>query len=80
VRGYTIEDIKVGMKIRDKDDDKTYGIITDIEDVHNVEVIIYNNKGEKVGFGLYCFDKLCQYEYMGGKIDIINDDNGELQK
>jgi hypothetical protein len=81
VKGYTIEDIKIGMKIRDKDDnDGTYGIITNKDDIHNVGIKIYNKKGKQIGNGLYCFDKRCEYEYDGGKIEIINDDNRELQK
>jgi len=73
VRGYTIEDIKVKMKIRDKGEKDIYGIITDIEDVHNVEVTFYNSKGARVGFGFYCFDKKCEREYNGGQIDIITE-------
>jgi len=80
VRGYSIEDIKVGMRIKDKDEKNgLYGIIKNIDDVHNVVITIYDKNGRKVGMGFYCFDKKCEYEYDGGKIDIIND-NGELQK
>ncbi len=73
VRGYTIEDIKVGMKIKDKGDQNLYGIITDIEDVHNVEVTYYDKNGKRAGFGFYCFDKKCDYEYNGGHIEIITE-------
>jgi len=72
VKGYAIEDIKVGMKIREKGGEKdVYGIITNIEDVHNVDIIFYNSKGLRVAFASYCFDKKCEYEYMGGQIEII---------
>jgi len=77
VKGYSIEDIKVGMKIQEKDDKKTYCIITNIDDIHAVRGIVYNMNGIRVGFANYCFDKKCPYEYYGGKIDIIND-NKEL--
>ncbi len=74
VRGYSIEDIKVGMKIKDKDEKgKMYGIIKNIDDVHNVTIYYYDENGRKVGAGFYCFDKKCEYEYDGGKIDILND-------
>ena len=72
IPGYTIDDIKVGMKIRDKDDDDgSYGIITNKDDVHDVQTKIYNSKGKQIGIGSYCFDKSWQYEYCGNKIEII---------
>ena len=71
VRGYTIDDIKVGMKIKEKGDKEVYGIIVNMEDVHNVEVDLYNLKNKKVGFAMYCFDKKCQFEYNGGIIEIL---------
>lgn len=72
IKGYTLEDIKVGMKIREKDDkDGSYGIIKNKDDVHNVKADFYNKDGKKIGFALYCLDKKCEYEYFGGKIEII---------
>ena len=80
VRGYTIEDIKVGLRVKDHDDDKNYGIIKNIDDIHNVHIYFFDNVTKKrTGAGWYCFDKKCEFEYAGGKIDIIND-NGEIQK
>lgn len=82
VRGYTIDDIKIGMKIKEKDDGEIYGIVKSKDDVHSVVTHLFNNQTNKrVGIAFYCFDKTCQYEYDGGKIEIIKeDDNGELQK
>ena len=72
VRGYTIEDLKYGMKLKDKDDDEHYLIIKNLDDVHNVFVYIYDLKGKKRGTGFYCFDKNCELEYCGGKVEIVS--------
>jgi len=73
VRGYSIEDIKVGMKIREKGEKDIYGIINNIEDAHNVDITFYNMRGLRLAFASYCFDKKCEYEYMGGQIEIITE-------
>lgn len=82
VRGYVIDDIKVGVKIKEKcDKDGSYAMIRKIHDIHNVEAIVYNKEGKKIGFALYCLDKKCEYEYDGGKIEIIaENDNGESKE
>jgi hypothetical protein len=81
IKGYTIEDVKVGMKIREKGDSEgIYEVIVNVSDIHNVETVIYSKEGKRIGMGLYCLDKRCQYEYSGGKFDILQDDNGESKE
>jgi len=72
VRGYTIEDIKVGMKIHEKEDKDNYYIIKSVDDIHNVHAVIYRiEDNKKVGNAYYCLDKKCEFEYFGGKIEIV---------
>jgi hypothetical protein len=81
VKGYTIEDVKVGMKIRERGDSKdVYEVIVNTKDVHNVGTIIYNKNGERIGMAFYCLDKRCPFEYSGGKFDILEDDKSQNVK
>ena len=76
VRGYTIEDIKKGMKVREKScKEGKYAIIRRLKDVHNVEADIYDKNDKKIGSAFYCFDKTCEYEYDGGKLEILSEIN-----
>jgi hypothetical protein len=82
VRGYTIDDIKVGMKIKEKGDkDGSYAIVRKLEDEHSVEAKVYDKNGKRIGIAFYCFDKKREFGYDGGKIEIIEEnDNGESKE
>lgn len=51
-------DLKIAIKVQDKDGD--IGIITEIEDIHNIYVDLDNG-----GKAIYCMDKNCDtYENL----------------
>ena len=49
------KDIKIGMEVFDKDNDK--GIITDCDDINNVFVRFIKIGRNSMGSGNYCLDK-----------------------